>query len=241
MLTIPNEIVPLQMAREARADSARLRAVFGAIPNILDSVRAVGGLASRPVGGRLPCRLECAAQGIREPTVAGDQGADLGDGRLAAASRGGLAPDGAPRAPMGRLAPGTRLGIPRTDLLHRALGRLPARRALRRLSDRPRDCAAAGSTGRLAAARRTASRHRSPRGGRLAGGNLGDPATHRGGLGPVARAADGGDDRVVHLVGPDRRPDGFALDLRVASLAVRCGVPGGFYEDSSRSALAADR
>src|SRR5256884_9694212 len=44
MLTIPNEIVPLQMARGARADSARLRAVFGAIANILDSVRAVAVL-----------------------------------------------------------------------------------------------------------------------------------------------------------------------------------------------------
>src|SRR2546423_11481562 len=241
MLTIPNEIVPLQMARGARADSARLRAVFGAMPNILDSVRAVGGLASRPVGGRLPCRLECAAQGIGESTVAGDQGADLGDGRLAAASRGGLAPDRAPGAPMGRLAAGARLGIPRTDLLHRALGRLPARRTLRRLSDRPRDRATACGAGRLAAARRTASRDRSPRGGRLAGGNLGDQATRRGGLGAVARAADGSDDRGVHLVGPDRRAGGVALDLRVASLAVRCGVPGGFYEDSSRSALAADR
>src|SRR2546430_10900718 len=135
MLTIPNEIMPLQMARGVLlvlsfprsrgmvGGGARLGAVFGAIPNILDSVRAVGGLASRPVGGRLPCRLECAAQGIREPIVAGDQGADLGNHRLAAASRSGLAPDGAPRAPMGRLAPGARLGLPRTDLLHRALGR----------------------------------------------------------------------------------------------------------------------
>src|SRR5438067_10633385 len=253
MLTIPKEMVPLQMARgvllvlslsrsrERVGVGARLGAVFGAIANILDSVRAVGGLAARSPCGRLPRRLECAAQSIGEPTVAGDQGADLGDGRLAAASRGGLAPDGAPGAPMGRLAAGARLGIPRTDLLHRALGRLPARRTLRRLSDRPRDRATACGAGRLAAARGTASRDRSPRGGRLAGGNLGDQATRRRGLGPVARVADGGDDCGVHLVGPHRRPPGFTLDLWVAAVAVRCGVPGGFYEDSSRSPLAADR
>src|SRR2546430_5522746 len=115
MLTIPNEIVPLQMARGARADSARLRAVFGAIRNILDSLRAVGGLASRPVGGRLPRRLERAAQGIGEPPFTGDQGADLGNDRLAAAGRRRLARDRAPCAPMGGLAAGARLGIPRAD------------------------------------------------------------------------------------------------------------------------------
>src|SRR5438128_2478466 len=183
MLTIPNEMVPLQMARgvllvlslprsRGRVGvGVRLGAVFGAIANILDSVRAVGGLAARSSCGRLPCRLECAAQGIREPTVAGDQGADLGYHRLDAASRGGLAPDRPSRAPMGGLAAGARLGIPRTDLLHRALGRLPSRRALRRLSDRPRDRATACGAGRLDAARGTASRDRSPRGGRLTGGS----------------------------------------------------------------------
>src|SRR5207247_7035333 len=102
MLTIPNEIVPLQMALGVLADlpfsppgfslprlggrvgvGGRLRAVFGAIPSILDFVRAVGGLAPRPVGRRLPCRVECAAQGIGEPTFTGDPGAELGNGRRA--------------------------------------------------------------------------------------------------------------------------------------------------------------
>src|SRR6266568_2476334 len=174
MLTIPNEIVPLQMALGVLADlpfspsglslprlrgrvgvGGRLRAVFGAIPNIkgistasevqlgiggwLDSVRAVGGLASRPVGRRLPCGVECAAQGLGEPTFTGDPGADLGNGRLAAARRCDLVPDGAPRAPLGRMAAGARLGIPRTDLLHHALARVSSRRTLRRVSNRPRD------------------------------------------------------------------------------------------------------
>src|SRR5438132_6918524 len=253
MLTIPNEIVPLQRARGfllvpppprsggGCGGGARLGAVFGAIANILDSVRAVGGLAARSSCGRLPCRLECAAQGIGESTVAGDQGADLGDGRLAAASRGGLAPDGAPRAAMGRLAPGTRLGIPRTDLLHRALGRLPARRALRRLSDRPRDGATACGAGWPGSAGRTASHRRSPRRGRLAGGNLGDQATRRRGLGPMARAADGGDDRGVYLHRSAWRPVGFTVDLRVVALAVWRDLADRLYDHPRRPGIALDR
>src|SRR5438552_7652663 len=150
MLTIPNEIVPLQMALGVLADlpfspprfslprlrgrvgeGGRLRAVLAAIPNILDSVRAVGGLASRPVGRHLPCRVERAAQGLGEPTFTGDPGADLGNGRLAAARRCDLVPDGAPRASLDRLAAGARLGIPRTDLHHHALARVSSRRTLR--------------------------------------------------------------------------------------------------------------
>src|SRR2546423_3780732 len=219
MLTIPNEIVPLQIARgvllvlslprsRGRVGvGARLRAVLGAIPNIkgisigwpsqlgrggpLDSVRAVGGLAARSSCGRLPRRLECAAQGLGEPTVAGDQGADLGNHRLIASGRGRLASDRPSRAATGRLAAGARLGLPRTDLLHRALGRLPPRGTLGRVSDRPRDGAAAGGAGRLAAVWRTASRRRSFPRDRPAGGNLGDQATRRRGLGPLARRADG--------------------------------------------------
>src|ERR1700674_1450112 len=56
----------------------------------IDSVRAVGGLASRPLGGRLACCLECAAQGIGEPALTGDEGGDLGNGRLVATGGGGL-------------------------------------------------------------------------------------------------------------------------------------------------------
>src|SRR5207237_10219124 len=104
MLTIPKEMVPLQMARgvllilslsrsrERVGVGARLGAVFGALANILDSVRAVGGLAARSPCGRLPRRLACAPQSIGERPVAADQGARLGDRRRAAARCGGLAP-----------------------------------------------------------------------------------------------------------------------------------------------------
>src|SRR5438270_9937738 len=114
MLTIPNEIVPLQMARGAllvlslprlrgRVGEGALRAVVCAIPNILNSVRAVGGPASRPLGGRLPRRLERAAQGIGEPALAGNEGADLGNGPLVAAGCGGLDRDRPPGAALGGL------------------------------------------------------------------------------------------------------------------------------------------
>src|SRR5438128_4703160 len=260
MLTIPNEIVPLQMGLGVLADPAlwdfslspvdlslpRLRgrvgegallAVLGAIPSILDFVRAVGGLASRPVGRRLPCRVECAAQGLGEPTFTGDPGADLGNGRLAAARRCDVVPDGAPRAPLGRLAAGARLSIPRTDLLHHALARVSSWRTLRRVSNRPRDGATACGAGRPGSAGRTASHRRSPRRGCLARGNLGDQATRRRGLGPVARAADGGEDRSVHVTGPHRRPPGFTLDLWVAAVAVRCDLSDYVREGPPRPRL----
>src|SRR5437660_12851005 len=120
MLTMPNEIVPLQMARGARADfagalsdlSLTLRAVFGAIPNILNSVRAVGGLAARSVGRGLPRRLECAAQVFGEPARAGNEGTDLGNSPLAAARCGGLDRDRPPGAAPGRLAARDHFGVP---------------------------------------------------------------------------------------------------------------------------------
>src|SRR3989441_3401544 len=210
MLTSPKEIVPLQIARCVRAavpDLGSVRvttvpdlcAVLCAIRNILDSLRAVGGLASRLVGGRLPRRLERAAQGIGEPPFTGDQGADLGDDRLAAAGRRRLARDRAPWAPMGRLAAGARLGIPRADLLHYAVHCVSPWRALRRLSNRPWRRATPCRAGRPASARRTAPRHRFPGRDRPAGGNLGDQATRRRGLCAVARITDGGDDRRLHL------------------------------------------
>src|SRR5260370_8128004 len=86
MLTNPKEIVPLQMARGALPDSPPpleegsvgiLRAVLCAIDNILNSVRAAGGIASGPAGSRLPRRLERLAQSVREPTRAGDAARDL--------------------------------------------------------------------------------------------------------------------------------------------------------------------
>jgi len=54
-----------------------------------------------------------------------------------------------PRAPIGRLAARARLGIPGADLLHRAVHRVSARRALCRLSNRPRHGATACGSGRL--------------------------------------------------------------------------------------------
>src|SRR5438105_3056700 len=124
MLTIPKEIVPLQIARGARADfagalsdlSLTLRAVFGAIPNILDSVRAVGGLAARSVGRGLPRRLECAAQGFGKPARVGNEGADLGNGALAAARCSGLDRDRPPGAALGGLAACHRFGVSGADL-----------------------------------------------------------------------------------------------------------------------------
>src|ERR1700716_2625109 len=132
MLTNPNEMVPLQIARGARADSARplpdlsltlsfppplgegrvgaLLAVFGAIPNIKGN--AVSGLAACPVGGRPTRCLECAAQGIGEPAFAGNQGVDLGHDPFAAAGRRGLGSVRPSRAPTRRLAARARLGIP---------------------------------------------------------------------------------------------------------------------------------
>src|ERR1700704_2168804 len=157
MLTNPNEMVPLQIARGARADSARplpdlsltlcfppplgegrvgaLVAVFGAIPNIKGN--AVSGLAACPVGGLPPCRLERAAQGVGEPTFAGNEGADLGNAGLAAAGRCGLASDRPPGPPARWLAARAGLGVPGADLLHRPLHGIPTRRALGGLSDRP--------------------------------------------------------------------------------------------------------
>src|SRR6266568_430311 len=241
MLTIPNEIVPLQIALGVLADLPfslpRLRGMGG----WLDSVRAVGGLASRPVGRRLPCRVECAAQGLGEPTFTGDPGADLGNGRLAAARRCDLVPDGAPRAPLGRMAAGARLGIPRTDLLHHALARVSSRRTLRRVSNRPRDGATARGAGRPGSAGRTASHRRSPRRGRLARGNLGDQATRRRRLGPVAGAADGGDDRGLHLHRSARRPVGFSVDLRVVALAVWRDLADRLYDHPRYPGIALDR
>src|ERR1700704_4670647 len=139
MLTNPNEMVPLQIARGARADSARplpdlsltlcfppplgegrvgaLLAVFGAIPNIKGN--AVSGLAAGPVSGRPPRCLECAAQGIGEPAFSGNEGVDLGNLGLAAADRRGVASDRPTWAPARRLAARARLGISRTDLLPR--------------------------------------------------------------------------------------------------------------------------
>src|SRR3979411_3540930 len=96
MLTSPNEIVPLQMARGALADSLLgrvgvLRAVLCAIHNILDSLRAVGRPAPRASGGRLPRHLERHAQGVREPARPGDEGPDLGPAPLAPAGPRGRA------------------------------------------------------------------------------------------------------------------------------------------------------
>src|ERR1700716_1387604 len=160
MLTSPNEIVPLQMARGGLADSLPpplgegrvgvLRAVLCAIHNILDSLRAVGGLAPRPVGRRLPRHLERDAQGVREPARAGDESADLGNGPLPAAGRGGLAPVRPPWTPTRRLAARACLGIPGADLFHRALHRLPARRTLGCLPNRSRHGPAPGGAGRPA-------------------------------------------------------------------------------------------
>src|SRR3989442_9403896 len=148
MLTSPNEIVPLQIARGARAAAVAvlrsacaaavpdLRAVRCAIPNIkgisidagspwdwgwLHCVRAVGGLASRPVGGRLPRHLECAAQGIGEPAFAGNEGDGVGNRPLAAAGRGGLARNRPTRAPTGGLVSPAGLSGARHPLLSHAL------------------------------------------------------------------------------------------------------------------------
>src|SRR4030088_3375578 len=113
MATIPSERVPRQIARGAarldlrsvRAVAGRdLRAVFGAIPNIkgitiaespgeliwLDSLGAIGRLAPRPAGGRPARLMECAAQSIGEPALAGGQSGYLGDRRFAATRRAGL-------------------------------------------------------------------------------------------------------------------------------------------------------
>src|SRR6267143_600373 len=164
MLTIPNEIVPLQIARGARAAERpvlrsvgavavpALRAVLSAIPNIkgitigpgirrrlgsLDSVGAVGRSAARLVGGHLPRHLERALEGLGESVVAGDAGSELGHGRLTAAGRGRLGRGGPPRAPTRRMAAGARLRIPGAPLLHHALDRVSAGGALGRLPDRP--------------------------------------------------------------------------------------------------------
>src|SRR5438270_8799294 len=131
MLTIPKEIVPLQMARgllpdvslprlRGRVGVGALRAVLGAIPNILDSARAVGGLASHPVGGRLPRCVERAAQSVGEPARAGNEGADLGNGALAAARCGCLDRDRPSGAAIGGLAARVRVGAPRADLFRHA-------------------------------------------------------------------------------------------------------------------------
>src|SRR6266849_8785835 len=119
MLTNPNEIVPLQIARGVLEDSpswdvslplsfpprpgegrvgALLRAVLCAIRNILNSVRAAGGPAPGPIGRGLPRYLERVAQGLREPPRAGDKGAQLGHGPLPAAGRCGLASIRSPAA-----------------------------------------------------------------------------------------------------------------------------------------------
>src|SRR6266851_2473044 len=165
MLTNPKEIVPLQMARGPLADSPLadvgvgvgvLRAVLSAIDNILNSVRAAGGIASGPAGSRLPRHLERVAQSVREPTRAGDAGRDLGSGNLAPCGGGRLARDRPPRTPPGRLAARARLGHPRADLFHHALDGLPAWRALGRLSHRPGHGAIAGRAGRSAVALRLA-------------------------------------------------------------------------------------
>src|SRR5260370_12775764 len=147
MLTNPKETVPLQMARGPLADSPLadvgvgvgvVRAVGADIEKILNSVRAAGGLASGPAGSRLPRHLERVAQSVREPTRAGDAGRDLGSGNLAPCGGGRLARDRPPWTPPGRLAARARLGGPGADLFHHALDGLPARRALVRLSHRPR-------------------------------------------------------------------------------------------------------
>src|SRR5438309_5452155 len=262
MLTIPNEIVPLQIARGDLADSplsdgslrlafapplgegrveVDLRAVLWAIDNILNSLRAVGGLAPRLVGRRLPRHLECDAQGVREPARAGDESAHLGNRPLAAAGRGGLAPVRPSWTPTRRLAARARLGIPRADLFHRALHRLPSRRTLGCLSHRPRHGPASGSAGRPASPWRTIASERRARRARVAGRHLGGPATLDCRLGALAGAADRSHDRRLHVTGPDRRPVGFAVDLRVAALAVRRNPPGGVYDGPPHSRVAPQR
>src|SRR5260370_29938415 len=138
MLTNPKEIVPLQIARGALVDSplpdvalprsrgrvgvaARLCAALCAIENILDSLRAVGGPASRSVGGRLPRHLERAAQSFRKSTCAGRAGAHSRNDRGAAAGRHRLALERSARAAPRGMVDRDRLGGGRANLLYHAL------------------------------------------------------------------------------------------------------------------------
>src|SRR3984893_583323 len=262
MLTSPNEIVPLQIARAGLADSplpdaslscsfpsppgegrvgALLRAVLCAIHNILDSVRAADGLAPRPLGRGLPRDLERDAQGVREPARAGDEGADLGSRPLAAAGRCGLASVRPPGPPTRRLADCARLGLSGTDLLHHALHRLSTRGALGRLSNRPRHGPPPRGPCRGDTAGRTVARAGNPGRLRVACRDLGGPSTIQRRVGPVAGAADRRHDRRIHVPRPDWCPVGFAVDLRVASVAVLRGPPGGVYDGPPRSRVAPDR
>src|SRR5260370_8194276 len=129
MLTNPKETVPLQMARGPLADSPLadvgvgvgvLRAVRSAIDNILNSVRAAGGIASGPAGSRLPRHLERVAQSVRKPARAGDQGRDLGSGNLAPFGGGRLARDRPPRTPPASLAAPAPPAGPRPNPFHHA-------------------------------------------------------------------------------------------------------------------------
>src|ERR1700694_5675193 len=271
MLTNPSEVVPLQIARAGLADSlladrslpklslselslprlrgrvgvgvvgALLRAVLCAMHNILDSVRAAGGLAPSPLGRRLTRHLERDAQGVREPAGAGDEGADLGHGPLSAAGGRRLASVRPPRTPARRLADCARLGVPGADLFHRAIYGLSTRGALGCLSNRPRHGTASGGACGRDSAGRTVARTGNPGCHRVAWRDLGGPATIQRRVGPLAGAPDRSQDRGLHVTGPDWRPVGFTVDLWVASLAVWRDPAGPFYDGSPGSRVAPHR
>src|SRR5438046_1320358 len=137
MLTMPKEIVPLQMARGARL-GLDFRSAISDIKNItisgsveaatvavwVDSPRAPDRACPGSGRGRPACRLERAAEGLGASTRPGHPGCEPECRDLIARLCRGLVLAGEARP--GAAGMGDRHGVsgPRAALLHRAIGRL---------------------------------------------------------------------------------------------------------------------